>query len=229
MNTETIATIALSAFSSGFLSTVLVKVIDNLHEDALRKFEEKKKIIEKKEQFKDDYIAEKKAVYIEALKKLAEIRVGFDYTRDGLKIPEHLRKRIDEINENASELSAKLRLYSSDDIYNVYWNLAQWSKFSYAGSVNSWRLGSRSKELFSLNTTFLARLMQVDLGYRDFVLNPEKVVCPKCQKEHDAYKACKCGMTWSQTIEEIQKPLREEWEKRQKELLEQENSTGGIG
>ncbi len=204
---------------------MIVKVIDIFREESLRKAEENKKIIEKKEQFKEDYIAEKKAMYIDALKKLAEIRVGFDYTRDGLMISEHLRKKIDEINENAPEFSAKLRLYSSDDIYNMYWNLAKWSRFAYTGSVNSWRLVSRSKEMFSLNTTFLASLMQADLGYRDFVLNPEKVKCPKCHKEHDAYKTCKCGMTWNQTLDEIQKPLREEWEKRQKELIERESNT----
>ena len=220
MNFETIMTIALAALSSGFLSTVIVKIIDIIREDKLRQYDEKKRRIEREEQFKDDYIAEKKAVYIEALKKLAEIRIGFEYTRADM-IPEHLKHRIAEINENAPDFSAKLRLYSSDDIYNVYWNLAQWSRFSYAESENSWRLGSESKGFFSANTTFLARLMQNDLGYRDLILNPEKIKCPKCKKEHDVYKTCKCGMTWSKTIDEIQKPLREEWEKRYKELHEQ--------
>jgi len=62
--------------------------------------------------------------------------------------------------------------------------------------------------------------MQADIGYRDYLLNPEKVKCPSCKKEHDFYKTCKCGMTWDKTMEEIQKPLREEVEKQQ---AEQEN------
>ena len=74
----------------------------------------------------------------------------------------------------------------------------------------------------SLNVTFLARLMQADIGYRDYVMNPEKVKCPSCKRGHDFYKTCKCGMTWDKTMEEIQKPLKEELEKKLKELAEQE-------
>ena len=68
------------------------------------------------------------------------------------------------------------------------------------------------KEAYSLYTTVLARLMQEDLGFREYVGNPETVVCPNCGREHDAYKKCECGMTMNQTMERIGEGLREAFE-----------------
>ena len=56
MNTETIITIVLAALSSGLVSSVLVKLIDVHHENAVKKYEKKEKKLEKAEQIKLMYI-----------------------------------------------------------------------------------------------------------------------------------------------------------------------------
>lgn len=223
MTGETITTILISAFSSGMISTVLVKAMDIRHDNKLRKKERENKEIEKKEKKKADYYDEKRQVYIQALKRLSEIRTGFDYTAYD-DIPKTLENSINNLNENAAEFSAMLRLYSSDEIYNLYWDLVQWNRFAYVRNSNSWRLFEKSKEIFSINTTYLARLMQDDLGYRDYVANPEKIECPQCHRKHDVYKTCKCGLTWNQTMEETRQALRDEMESRQKDLFGRKQS-----
>ena len=60
--------------------------------------------------------------------------------------------------------------------------------------------------------TLLARLMQKDLGFREYVEEPEMITCPNCGCEHDPYKTCKCGLTWKQTMEKYMESLRNAWE-----------------
>lgn len=201
MNKEIVLEIVLAAFASGFLSAILVKLLDILQEWINQKADEKLRLKKKKEETLDTYIQEKKNVYIEALKKLAELRSGFDITYDFPYNNERINEKIDALNQNASELSAKIRLYASDDVFSVYWELAHWRKYAYTRSSGQWRLSQESKELFSINMTLLARLMQKDLGFREYVEEPEMIVCPECGIEHDPYKTCKCGLTWKQTMD----------------------------
>ena len=123
--TITTATVVLAAISSGFASAILVKLLDILQEKLNQGRDEKLRLKQKEEEVHDAYIQEKKAVYIEALKKLSGIRAGFDVTYDFPYSNEHVNKMIDEINKNASDLSAKMRLYASDDVFNIYHRLSQ--------------------------------------------------------------------------------------------------------
>ncbi len=34
---------------------------------------------------------------------------------------------IEEMNKDATLISAKIRLYASAEVYNIYWQLIQWS------------------------------------------------------------------------------------------------------
>lgn len=78
-------------------------------------------------------------------------------------MPEALRKRLEEINESSSDFSARMRFYSSDDVFNVYWNLERYSRYAYTYSTNTWRLGGDSKDVFSLNVTFWRGLCRLIL------------------------------------------------------------------
>lgn len=209
--------ILLTALASGFLSAILVKLLDILQEWKKQKVDEKLRLKKKKEDAYDSYIQEKKNIYIEALKKLSELRAGFDVTYDFPYTNQELNKKIDELNRNASEVSAKIRLYASDDVFSVYWQLAHWSKYAYTHSSGQWRLSQESKEQFSIYTTLLARLMQKDLGFREYVEDPEIITCPKCGQKHDAYQKCKCGLTWKETMTKIGEAMRQSWEENQEE------------
>ena len=218
LDQEVIIPIIVSILSSGVLSAVITKLMDYTHENTVRRVEEKKNAKEKQERYRDEYITEKKDVYIQALKMLAEIRIGLDHTVKGPNMPASVRQRIQEVNRNATDLSAKMRLYASDDVYDLYWHLSRWSVFAYSNHNSSGTLVERCKNYYSTYTTMLARLMQADLGYRDYVSNPEMIKCPKCHRQHDAYQTCRCGMTWNQTITQIQADLTKE--------MEQEVNTG---
>lgn len=187
--------IVLVALTSGFLSAILVKLLDILQEWKKQKADEKLRLRKKKEETLDTYIQEKKNVYIEALKKLSELRAGFNITYDFPYTNDRINKKIDDLNQNASELSAKIRLYASDDVFSVYWQLAHWNKYTYTRRSGQWRLSQEGKEQFSIYMTLLARLMQKDLGFREYVEEPEMITCPNCGCEHDPYKTCKCGLT----------------------------------
>lgn len=123
---------------------------------------------------------------------------------------------IKEINENAPELSAKMKLYASDEVFNLYYQLSQFGKYAFTQSIGQSRLTEDGKGIFSMYTTILARMMQEDMGYREYIGNPETVICPNCGREHDAYKTCKCGMTVPKTLEKLGEGLRLVWEENQK-------------
>lgn len=211
--------ILTAALASSFLSTVCAKLIDCAHEWNKARNDEKKRILQRKEQKEDFYNEEKREVYIEALKKLSIVRAGFDVTNDFPYNNKSVSELIEKANSDVDMLSAKIRLYASDDVYNLYSQLSRWSRFAFTRSSGQWRLMEEGKELFSVYVTLLARLMQEDMGYREYLENPETVMCPNCGVEHDAYKKCRCGFTWQETIEILGTGLRDAW------MAEQESSS----
>ena len=74
--------IVLVALTSGFFSAIIVKVLDIIQDFVNRKKEEKSRLKKKEEKAKERYLSEKKEVYLEALKKLSLIRLGFDIAND---------------------------------------------------------------------------------------------------------------------------------------------------
>lgn len=42
------------------------------------------------------------------------------------------------------------------------------------------QVGGEWKKMFSVYTTLLVRLMQKEMGYRDYVKNSETATCPEC-------------------------------------------------
>ena len=158
----------LSFLSGGFVTafvTVLIeKVFDLWRDYSTRKAEAERHDEEQAEAYEAEYLSEKKKAYLEVLQWLAEIRHGFDVTRSPMgRLDSAIQKRIEKLNDNMPLLSARLRLYSSDEIYNLYWQLAHYAIFAYSPS-NGPHIAGSAKDLFSHSITVLARMMQDDLG-----------------------------------------------------------------
>ena len=205
--------LVMTFVAGGGFAAFLMKLMDFWHEKSIRKAEKEQREQEKLEAYEETYLSEKKAVYLDVLSQLAEIKFGFNEVISPLSSDTDNLKRVKQMNEGAAALSARMRLYSSDEVYNLYWQLAQWSIFAYTRPTGAWRLGEDGKRNFSIYTTVLARLMQAELGFRELISDPEKVVCPNCGVEHDAYKTCQCGWTYSKTFEAISRKMQEQMER----------------
>ena len=125
---------------------------------------------------------------------LLQIRRGFDYTREMLFQNEKLQKIVESQSMSYVEISAQLRLYSTDKIFNEYMHLFQFSHFSYAPESGP-HLFEDSKWAYDMQITLLARQMQEDLGYRKYNNEFDLIVCPECGRSHDIVSTCACGLT----------------------------------
>ena len=171
------------------------KLIDNHREDKKHAQENKNEYIEKKEK-----------VYIATIDRLLQIRRGFDFTREMLFKNEKLQKTVESQNLSYAEVSAQLRLYSTDKIFNEYMRLFRFSCFSYAPESGP-RLFEESKWAYDMQITLLARQMQEDLGYRKYNSEPDLITCPECGRIHDIVSTCSCGLTFSQLKEKANTAL----------------------
>ena len=171
------------------------KLIDNHREDKKQAQENKNEYIEKKEK-----------VYIASIDRLLQIKRGFDFTREMLSQNKKLQKTVEIQNLSHAEISAQLRLYSTDKIFNEYMRLLQFSRFSYAPESGS-RLFEESKWAYDLQIKLLARQMQEDLGYRKYHEEPDLIMCPECGIMHDIVSTCSCGLTFSQLKEKANTAL----------------------
>lgn len=160
----------------------------------------------------DDFIEKKEAVYIAAIDRLLQIRRGFDYTREMIMHDKVLQEAIDKSNDAYVEIAPKLRLYSTDKIFNQFMNLSRFAQFSYARE-NGPRLFENSKVAFEANVVILSRLMQEDLGIRKMNTGHDTIICPECAKEHDIISKCpKCGMTFEQYQNKMHEVLEQSFE-----------------
>ena len=56
--------------------------------------------------------------------------------------------------------------------------------------------------------------MQEDLGYRKYDSEIIKIICPKCETEHDAFIKCPdCGMTYEETLKKQIEIIKEKIDK----------------
>lgn len=187
-------TIVLALIASGFgalisnIFQIVNKIIDqrNKSKEYIREDEKK-------------YIVKKERAYIAAIERLLEIQDGFFYSREDMmfRFTEEKKKDINNSNREFIKLSPLIRLYSSDEVYNFYYHLAQYAEFSYS---NGPRLIYSGRELFNQKVTILAKLMQEDLGYRVYNKSNIIIECPKCGKSHDLFSKCNCGITYFQYI-----------------------------
>lgn len=189
--------IQIALISAGFAS--LVNCIFQLIERKLDVNKEEKAYAREQ---KEKYLLKKEEAYVFAIKRLVQVGVGFNYTRQDLINNKKLQEEVDECNNIFKEHAAQLRLYATDEIYNIYYSLYSWAKFSYA-DIHGPRLAENGNKRYSMIITNLSRLMQNDLGYRKYNSECEKIICPQCGEEHDAYITCKCGLKYGQMIERL--------------------------
>lgn len=156
---------------------------------------------------KTEYLRKKEEVYTEAIQRLLEIREGFDF--DGEYLINHPDKvvEINESNKRFKKISPLIRLYSTDEIFSIYYNLGRYSEYSYS---NDKRLIENSKKDYEIKINILSKLMQNDLGYRELNQDSCNIKCPKCKKEHDMYERCpKCGMDCNQFIKNVMEQIQQ--------------------
>lgn len=148
-----------------------------------------------------EYLRKKEEVYIAAIERLLEIKVGFNYTRSDI-ILGNMKDRIDQSNNEYFNIASRIRIYATDEIYDMYCNLAQYSKYSYSDGR---KLIESSKRYYDFSLTILSRIMQDDLGYRELNSVKEMISCPDCGTEHDAYAKCpKCNLSYSDAIRKLE-------------------------
>ena len=159
------------------------------------------------QQKEKQYFEIKEEVYLVALGRLLFIRSGFDYIGHPLSMPNRVKEEIQKEQAEYRSIAPKLRLYATDRIFNMFYSLALWGRYSYADSSRP-RLIENSKWAYDAQITLLSRCMKDDLGYRKFDKNVDIIQCPECSREHDFFSACKCGMTFEKLQIKISESLR---------------------
>lgn len=150
-----------------------------------------------KEEKQDKFKTRKEEAYLGALNKLLLIKKGFSITREEYSRSVKLQDEFKHNNNELANVDSVFRLYASDQVFNFYFDLTNnYSKYSFARE-SDWRLGKDEKESFDILVSVLSRLMQKDLGYREYDETPITIKCPNCGREHDAFKDCNCGLTFS--------------------------------
>ena len=159
MSTETIVLI-LSSAGTATLITSIFEVIKSL---VKRHQEVKDRELKKQEIF----LKNKEAAYLSVLDRLIQIRKGLDYTRENIALSKELQENFRRQEEAFEHEASKIRLYSSDKIFDLYHMLSNYASYAYAPQ-NGPRLIENSKWVFDAQIIMLARYMQEDLGIRKF-------------------------------------------------------------
>lgn len=109
----------------------------------------------------------------------------------------------DEKKENDKkyiEIAPLIRLYATDDIYDMYREL----QISIGNARRIQKNGMViNHEFYNRSITLLSRLMQVDIKIRSTNKGVHSAItCPKCNRQHDLLTPCpKCKMTYIQLID----------------------------
>ena len=134
----------------------------------INKFIDMKKGKRDKEEEKERIYSEKKEqVYIAVLDRLLQVRRGFDYSKEFVERNDEYKKWLDEQNQKYMEISPKLRLYASDTIFRLCKHFILYARFTYT-PITGPKLSEKSKELYDIGISLVARFMQEDLGYRKY-------------------------------------------------------------
>ena len=186
--------IALISSGIGALTTKIFGIVEKMIE---KHYENKKEEKEKKNR----YLEKKEEVYIAAIERLLDFKIIFGGESENLKMMEWMNKR----DEEFKKIAPKLRIYSSDKIFEDYFKLAS---FFYGMNIK-FKLTEDSIRAYDIKITILAKKMQEDLGYREYDSDVITISCPKCKKKHDIFKKCpKCGIDYKQTMEELNKQMQ---------------------
>jgi len=116
------------AISVGGTLTLLGNVIPHF----LSNLYEEKKIKREIRLNNNNFIRENKLkAYSQGLGVLLSLRYYFDFSKaDYMDFPQSLKNELDELNKKSLEASINMRLYSTNEIAEEYYQLAKYSKFT---------------------------------------------------------------------------------------------------
>ncbi len=184
--------------SSGFASLVSgIFVLLNKRADFKNEVKKAKFIAEK------EYKTAKEIAYINAVNSLLFFKRGFSITHEDLLLCEKEHEEYAVGCKEYRNAQAVLRLYATDEIFNLYYSLLSYRKFAYV-SKNQWRLSENDKDKFDAGITLLSRMIQKELGYRNYDKSASNFTCPECGRKHDFLEQCKCGLTYDNMIKKFQ-------------------------
>ena len=212
-----IITVLISAGTGAFISGIFALISKKIDNSRLK--------AERQERRKDSFYSEKKDAYLKALNKLLYLKKGFSITSEQLRIYTPLSEERKEEIKELKNVDSCLRLYTSDRVFDFYYKLIHnYKRFAYA-SENDARLTEESKVKFDCSVTMLSRLMQEDLGYRQYDDSEGlwQITCPVCSREHDFVKTCKCGLTYEE-LEKLLSTLEDETEEEQQQITPEATS-----
>lgn len=193
----------ISTFASTLLSNILelIKIKQEQNKiDNERQYKDKK---EEKEEIKKIYTNAihiiyliKNGFYDRTLQQISNMPLGSPLIKEKR---EELNTYIKRINELIDTTVPLMRLYATDEIYELFSKLSKFSKFSYSENViTQFLLYS-----FERDFTYMCQEMQKHLGIRcDNPKLPEVHVCPYCGNAHNSEEDCPfCNIPWVDAIE----------------------------
>ncbi|KAI3346262.1 hypothetical protein FDB30_04305 [Clostridium botulinum] len=142
---------------SGILIGTLGGFIQNIYNN---KIEKNKFNMEKNFEKQEKIMKNKEETYLEALEVLLNIRKYCDYSDWDYDIAhDKYQHELDNINQKSMNVSVKIRLYATDEIFNIYSMLSKYSQFTFSKK----RLFQQSKDQYVIQCNMLAKLMKEDL------------------------------------------------------------------
>ena len=185
----------------------------------INKFIDMKKEKRDKEEEKERIYSEKKEqVYIAVLDRLLQVRRGFDYSKEFVERNDEYKKWLDEQNQKYMEISPKLRLYASDTIFRLCKHFILYARFTYT-PITGPKLSEKSKELYDIGISLVARFMQEDLGYRKYSKLNDEIKCPQCGRNHDLMGRCPgCKMSYDELLKMLYEDMENQKEDNENEV-----------
>ncbi len=197
--------------SSSVISTCITVLLSPVIELIKNKYEQNKINSERKYHEEKENKQKLAEIYVNAISIVRTINEGFNnticqkitkstvvFSSQKEKI-EELNKKIERINNLIYINAPLMRLYATNEIFELFSNLIKYGKFSYSENIISNFL------LYSFNRKFsyMCKAMQKDLGLRIGDFNLLKIyTCPSCGKEHNPEESCPhCGISWIKAID----------------------------
>lgn len=202
--------------SSSVISAIVSQLMSPLLELINSRIEKGKINDERKYNEEEELKKKKEEVYIDAIQIIQLIKNGFyDRTMQQIKNMSASKEKRNELNINIKKINdmlcvvaPKMRLYSTDEIYEIFSDLCKYAIFSYSEKVITQPLLYMYNRKFS----YMCKIMQKHLGLRlDYPELPKACFCVGCGTMHNSKEDCpKCGIKWNKAVEIINEIEKDE-------------------
>lgn len=196
-----------SSVISTFVTTLLTPILESVKSkqeqnriNSERKYNKEK---EEREQLKEIYtnairiiLLIKNGFFDDTLHQISNIPLGSPRIKEEY---EKLNKKVEKINNLIDATAPLMRLYATDEIFELFSRLIEYGKFSYSDNIiTQFLLYS-----FDRDFTYMCQAMQKNLEIRvDNPKLPELHICPYCGKPHNSEENCPfCNIPWIDAIE----------------------------